>query len=59
MTKAQSASSALSGCLCVLLLGCFVVPAAINDARDLHAHLQGAPVPQCATWSITRPPCRR
>lgn len=40
------------------LLGGFLLPALANDAKDLFTRLQGAPIPQCATWSVTRPPCR-
>jgi hypothetical protein len=36
----------------------FLIPAVANDAKDLTARLQGEPIPRCAVWSVTRPPCR-
>lgn len=42
----------------VLMSAGLLVPAVINDAKDLTARLQGVPIPQCAIWSVTRPPCR-
>jgi len=43
----------------VLMSVGFLIPAVINDAKDLAARLQGSSIPQCAIWSITRPPCRK
>lgn len=37
-------------------IGSFFVAGAINDMRDLLAHVQdGKPIPQCAVVSVTRP----
>lgn len=36
----------------------FLIPAAINDTKDLTTRMQGRSIPQCAVWSVTRPPCR-
>jgi len=41
------------------VVAAFVIPAAINDAKDLTARASGQQVPQCAVWSVTRPACRR
>jgi len=43
----------------MLVAAGFLVPATGNDIKDLAARASGNPVPQCATWSVTRPPCRR
>lgn len=36
----------------------FLIPAVVNDTKDLTARLNGHAIPQCAIWSVTRPPCR-
>jgi hypothetical protein len=59
MARAQLASSHLIFRVVLTgLLGGFLLPALVNDAKDFLTRIQGAPIPQCATWSLTRPPCR-
>jgi len=41
------------------VIAAFLVPAVINDAKDLSTRLSGEPIPQCAIWSVTRPACKR
>jgi hypothetical protein len=45
--------------LVILVAAGFLVPATGNDIKDLAARASGNPVPQCAAWSVLRPPCRR
>jgi hypothetical protein len=43
----------------ILIAAGFLVPATGNDIKDLAARASGNPVPQCASWSVLRPLCRR
>ena len=45
--------------LVIAIITGFLSPATGNDLKDLSTRLAGDPIPACATWSITRPPCRR
>jgi hypothetical protein len=49
----------LAQVMVMLMAASFLVPATGNDIKDLSARLTGESIPACATWSITRPPCRR
>ena len=56
---AQAQAAARLGQLSVIALSLgFLIPAVVNDIKDLAARLDGHAIPQCAIWSVTRPPCR-